>query len=976
MADDLSLRGRIRLDTTELEAAHGKLKAVVADSKTQFATTTAVAGASTKATASHFEKLSESLRKSKADLLDIGKVGAGLFAGEKFVEFTKSAIDAASDLNEQVNKTNVVFGKNAAAIHAWSDTAATSIGQSKRQAEEAAGTFGNLFVSMKLAPDAAAAMSKSLVGLGSDLASFNNASPAEALAAIRSGLVGETEPLRKFGVNLNEATLKAKALELGLKATGATLDPAVRAQAAYALILEQTTTAQGDFARTSDGLANSQRIATAKIEDAAAKLGQSLLPVVQAGTVATGELAGHIDLLLPALAGLAVRATALKGVDIVGSASIQQGSKDLQSFLAQAGGSRASLDELRSLTKAERAELEGMARSALTSTTTTATGFGRVTAAARGAASGIKSFALSPVGIGVAFAAASEAVDAFAEAVNHAKAAAASKQALDSLESDADRIAQLWQHNTKLTQGQMDVQSQSFGTLVGKFKGGVFATGSATEAATKLLQDYGSRGGEALQLVSNDAATASEFLDVLKEKNGDLDAAIQAMADKGFGQFERLVEITRQSGDAAAAAAGRTQQAHEDSVAAIRAEIRATNELRLANLASDITNAYDKAAAIRAVYLSRGEDIVNQLEEQKQRELDGIEASSAAREKALQKQQDAAQDAIKAIDQGRQAAVRRLGDEQSDLDRVAEDRLRALHDQLDALSDVKQTRATDAQRKDLEAQIRATEDATKARKDAFDAEKQRTTDLADTQTKAQQDQIDKLGDQIDAEKALEQRRKDELDQKYQVLEAQERQKAALEANKAVADDLNATEEHHLDVINEQAKKLGLTPQEYIDLAKAGVFNLGQVEDEWDTHNRKVDEANEKIRLLKLGYSDLQSSAIINDARFLTPGGPSHFAEGGIPPVGKVSLGIFEGTEPEVVIAKHNAPADFWPALEAMAMGRMPAMQLSTMPSTMVLPAPAVAAGSTSNITINSVAMDPASLAREISREQAYQSKLR
>lgn len=191
------------------------------------------------------------------------------------------AVSAASSLNEAQNKVNVVFGESSDVILKWGENAAESIGQSERQALSAAGTFGNLFVSMGMADDVSADMSVSLVNLASDLASFNDIDPTEALDALRSGLVGETEPMRRLGVNMNEATLRAKALEMGLDATGATLDPLVKAQAAYALIMEQTATAQGDFARTSDEVANASRGVKADAEDMAASFGEELLPVVK-----------------------------------------------------------------------------------------------------------------------------------------------------------------------------------------------------------------------------------------------------------------------------------------------------------------------------------------------------------------------------------------------------------------------------------------------------------------------------------------------------------------------------------------------------------------------------------------------------------------------------------------------------------------------------------------------------------------------
>lgn len=206
------------------------------------------------------------------------------------------AISAASDLNETQSKVGVVFGKSANEILAWGKTSAQAMGLSQNAAEGAAATFGNLFLALKLPSDQIPKMSMSLVKLAGDLASFNNVSPEEALQALQSGLVGEVEPLRKFGVNLSEATLAQEAFSLGLvKTTTGVLPPAIRTQAAYSLIMKQTTTAQGDFARTSNGLANQQRIAAAKVEDAFAKLGQALLPI--AATV--------VPLLADAFSGVA-----------------------------------------------------------------------------------------------------------------------------------------------------------------------------------------------------------------------------------------------------------------------------------------------------------------------------------------------------------------------------------------------------------------------------------------------------------------------------------------------------------------------------------------------------------------------------------------------------------------------------------------------------------------------------------------------
>ena len=90
------------------------------------------------------------------------------------IDFAKASVGAASDLEESISKTSVVFGENADDVQSWADTAATAFGQSEQQALEAASTLGNLFTAMGVTGDAAADMSMELVELASDLASFNN----------------------------------------------------------------------------------------------------------------------------------------------------------------------------------------------------------------------------------------------------------------------------------------------------------------------------------------------------------------------------------------------------------------------------------------------------------------------------------------------------------------------------------------------------------------------------------------------------------------------------------------------------------------------------------------------------------------------------------------------------------------------------------------------------------------------------------
>ena len=190
------------------------------------------------------------------------------------------AINAASDLEESMSKVGVIFGEGADEIEAFAETAAKELGQSKQAVLDAAGTFGTFGKAAGLVDEDLAEFSNGLTALASDAASFHNAEPQEVIEAMGAALRGESEPMRRFGVLLNDATLKAEAMALGIyDGTGALTDQQ-KILAAQEAIFKQTGDAQGDFQRTSEGLANQSRIMKAQFEDVTAELGSALLPIL------------------------------------------------------------------------------------------------------------------------------------------------------------------------------------------------------------------------------------------------------------------------------------------------------------------------------------------------------------------------------------------------------------------------------------------------------------------------------------------------------------------------------------------------------------------------------------------------------------------------------------------------------------------------------------------------------------------------
>lgn len=196
------------------------------------------------------------------------------------LEALSKTVKDASNLNESITKTGVIFGNSTDQITAFARTAADTFGQSTQQALDAASTFGIFGKAAGMSGTELVDFSTNLTQLSSDFASFFNTSPEDAITAIGAALRGENEPIRRFGVLLDDATLKARAMAMGLYDGTGSLNAQQKTLAAYSEILAQSTDAQGDFQRTQDGLANKSRTLTANLQDLSATVGQQLTPTV------------------------------------------------------------------------------------------------------------------------------------------------------------------------------------------------------------------------------------------------------------------------------------------------------------------------------------------------------------------------------------------------------------------------------------------------------------------------------------------------------------------------------------------------------------------------------------------------------------------------------------------------------------------------------------------------------------------------
>ena len=223
--------------------------------------------------------------------------GIGAAIGAAFaVDQIKDWIGAASELQDQLSASEQIFGSAAGTVEKFAGSAADAFGISKSGALDAANTFATFGKGAGLAGQDLAGFATNMTGLAGDLASFRGTSPEQAIEAIGAALRGETEPIRQYGVLLDDATLRARAMKMGLiSTTKEALTPQQKVLAAQQEILAQTTDAQGDFTRTGDSAANQQKKLAAEMENTQAALGTALLPVLSAVLPILQAFAGFIE---------------------------------------------------------------------------------------------------------------------------------------------------------------------------------------------------------------------------------------------------------------------------------------------------------------------------------------------------------------------------------------------------------------------------------------------------------------------------------------------------------------------------------------------------------------------------------------------------------------------------------------------------------------------------------------------------------
>lgn len=209
------------------------------------------------------------------------RVGASIAAAvsvNAIGRLVASTVRAASEVEEMGNLMDVTFGEASEDVREWSEITAEAVNRSRFELQRFAGDFAAFLKPLGVAPAAIRPMAQELTQLTVDLASFRNLAEADVFTALFSGLAGETEAVRRLGIDLGAAAIEQELLRQGIEKTNAEATQSEKVMARFALIMRDTADAQGDAARTSDSFSNRSRELQAALLDLRVEVGERLLP--------------------------------------------------------------------------------------------------------------------------------------------------------------------------------------------------------------------------------------------------------------------------------------------------------------------------------------------------------------------------------------------------------------------------------------------------------------------------------------------------------------------------------------------------------------------------------------------------------------------------------------------------------------------------------------------------------------------------
>lgn len=210
-------------------------------------------------------------------------------AGAGFVALSRTAINAASSLEQSVGAVESAFGDASDAILEMSRESSQAFGLSAREFNEAAVQFSG--AALKISEDTGkpvAEVIRELVGTSADLAATFGGPVSEAIDKVAAGLAGESEPLRRWNIDVRKTAVDANAAAMGMS-------DAADMTKIYGTIMSDSSRFAGQFAREANTLAGQQQRVNATAEDLSATLGKHLMPAVMRTTEQINNLAKAAD---------------------------------------------------------------------------------------------------------------------------------------------------------------------------------------------------------------------------------------------------------------------------------------------------------------------------------------------------------------------------------------------------------------------------------------------------------------------------------------------------------------------------------------------------------------------------------------------------------------------------------------------------------------------------------------------------------
>lgn len=206
----------------------------------------------------------------------------------------KQSIEIASDLTEVQNVVDTTFGDMAYKVEDFAQNSIKQFGLSELSLKEFSSRFQAMGTAMGFPISRMSDISIELTKLTADMSSFYNVAQEDVAKSLQSIFTGETEPLRKYGLDLTQATLQEWALKQGLDADMQSMSQAEKTMLRYQYVLANTGAAQGDFARTADTWANQVRILRQNFEQLASVIGASFINALKPFVKALNAVMSHI----------------------------------------------------------------------------------------------------------------------------------------------------------------------------------------------------------------------------------------------------------------------------------------------------------------------------------------------------------------------------------------------------------------------------------------------------------------------------------------------------------------------------------------------------------------------------------------------------------------------------------------------------------------------------------------------------------